>query len=278
MDRPLLVFDGDDTLWIVEPLYDEARLSAAVYVDTLGFDSRRWEVLQRAMDIENVKKLGLAANRFPTSCVEAYREVVKEAGEQLDKDAEEEVWQRAASVFESKAPLVEGVASVLDELSSAHNLALLTQGESSVQERRVSQIGLVHFFDAVHIVERKSSAVFAGLLRETSSQPPTSWSIGNSLPSDVYPALNIGMSAIWLDAHVWEYERRQVEVVEGRLLRAERLVDVPAVLRREESGHSEQVSGRPASRTGSSERLDRIAALSGSPSSMFCSLSSWARC
>jgi putative hydrolase of the HAD superfamily len=239
MSSPLLVFDGDDTLWVVEPLYDEARSSAGDYLRDQGLDPQRWEVLQRAIDVENVKKLGLAASRFPTSCVEAYRQVVKETGGQPDKDVEEEVWRRAARVFERKAPLVSAARDVLEELASTYRLALLTQGELWVQERRVNQSGLAHFFEVVQITERKSSAVFAGLLDELNAQPSASWSIGNSLPSDIYPALDIGMSAVWVDAHVWEYERRQVEVIEGCLLRAERLADIAEVLRRRNSRHFE---------------------------------------
>jgi len=36
MERPLIVFDGDDTLWYVEPLYDDARMRAAALVSSAG--------------------------------------------------------------------------------------------------------------------------------------------------------------------------------------------------------------------------------------------------
>ncbi len=37
--------------------------------------------------------------------------------------------------------------------------------------------------------------------------PGSSWSVGNSLGSDILPALSCGLLAIWIPAHVWEHEQ-----------------------------------------------------------------------
>ena len=44
------------------------------------------------------------------------------------------------------------------------------------------------------------------------SKRGSAWSVGNSLASDINPALRIGMRAIWIDAPVWEYERRDSQM------------------------------------------------------------------
>jgi putative hydrolase of the HAD superfamily len=231
MTDELLVFDGDDTLWRVEPLYDEARNFARDFVASLGLDSVRWEALQRVIDVENVRSMGLHPRRFPTSCVEAYERLAHETDPVPKEAAKQIIRDLASSVFRRPAPLVAGAERVLRELSLEFRLVLLTRGHESVQRKRIEDSGLGAYFEATFIVPQKDAAVFREVLEEVSGSPKRSWSIGNSLPSDIYPALESGMAAAWVDAHVWEYERRPVEEVAGRLIVAESLEDLPSLLK-----------------------------------------------
>ncbi|PYR76138.1 MAG: hypothetical protein DMF87_18855, partial [Acidobacteria bacterium] len=63
----MVVFDGDDTLWTTEPLYDEARQRARREVAAAGVDGAEWERLERATDVKNVTVMGFSVERFPTS-------------------------------------------------------------------------------------------------------------------------------------------------------------------------------------------------------------------
>ena len=77
---PLVVWDGDDTLWFVEQLYDSARAAVADLVRSSGFNAETWDTLQRAVDLDNVGTMGLSRLRFPTSCVEAPMRVAADEG------------------------------------------------------------------------------------------------------------------------------------------------------------------------------------------------------
>lgn len=233
MMRSLVVFDGDDTLWFVEGLYDAARAEAARIVEESGLDAEAWEALQRTIDVENVARLGLSAERFPTSCVQAYEQLSRLSGQSADPSVREAVRAAAARVFDSAAPVAERAEAVLSELSEKHRLALLTRGDPRVQRKRLAGTGLESFFERVEIVAHKDAAVFRQLLGQLGVHPEHAWSVGNSLPSDINPALECGMSAIWIDADVWEYERREVVPSPGRLFIAHSLSDVTDVLRRE---------------------------------------------
>jgi putative hydrolase of the HAD superfamily len=226
----LIVFDGDDTLWRVEHLYDEARESAAQIVASSGLDAAQWEELQREIDVENVSRFGLSRHRFPTSSVEAYERLAESSGVQVDREARTRVRRAAASVFERKAPLMTGARQVLEQLRGDHRLALLTQGDPVVQQKRIDDSRLGALFDAVHIVDRKDERSFEQVLDELSTPPVAAWSVGNSLPSDINPALRMGMSAIWIEAHVWAHERREVEPAPGRFFTASSLRDVPKLV------------------------------------------------
>lgn len=229
--KPVVVFDGDDTLWFVEHLYDRARAEAAELVGSLGLDPADWEARQRLIDVANVATMGLQATRFPTSCAKAYTDASLAAGRLPSAGEASKVWGCAAQVFDWEALPALGVADLLDDLTADFRLVLLTKGDLWVQKKRVGDSGLERFFTSVEIVEQKTAESFRWLLDSLAADPAESWSVGNSLPSDINPALATGMNAVWVDAHVWEHERREVEPLPGQLLRAETLRDVPPILR-----------------------------------------------
>jgi putative hydrolase of the HAD superfamily len=234
----LVVFDGDDTLWISEPLYDQARSRARKLVEQAGFDGERWETLERAIDMKNVPEYGLSAERFPNSCVQAYEALLLETNRPPNASVKETIWEAANSVFQHPAELVPGVHDVLDELARIATLALLTQGDSRVQRRRLDQTDLTDFFDAVHGVEQKTKASFRRIMSKFAAKPDNSWSIGNSLASDINPALSLGMNAIWIPQHVWEYEQRETTPVPGRLFVSNSLTEVPRLILSARGGHA----------------------------------------
>jgi len=109
-------------------------------------------------------------------------------------------------------------------------LALLTQGDRVVQEKRIEDSGLGSLFEAVSIVERKNDASFASVLDAVGVAPDDSWSVGNSIPSDINPALRLGMATIWIEAHVWPHEQREDVPEEGRLFVCSSLREVPQII------------------------------------------------
>lgn len=228
----VIVFDGDDTLWETEPLYDRARSEAARVVAAAGFDPDDFEMLQRSIDTDNVRTMGLSAERFPTSSVEAFEELARRGGTKADQEALRRVYEASAAVFETQAPLLPYAEELLATLARSCRLALLTKGDQQVQRRRIEASGLRPYFDEIEIVSNKGRETFLDLLVRMRAIAGESWSIGNSLPSDVAPALEAGMRAIWIDAHVWAHERRQLDVdmASPGLYVAVGLRDVPEIL------------------------------------------------
>jgi putative hydrolase of the HAD superfamily len=227
-----IIFDGDDTLWETEALYDRARSDAAQVVASAGYDPETFETLQRTIDGRNVTTMGLSAERFPTSSVEAFEELARRAGAVVSREARHDVYLVSAAVFDAKAPVLPFADELLASLAGSVRLLLLTKGDEVVQMRRVDSSGLRHYFDSVEIVADKGVGTYQRLLQRIGAEPSMSWSIGNSLPSDVAPALLAGTSAIWIDAHVWEHERREhgADMSNPRLHVAAGLRDVPAIL------------------------------------------------
>jgi putative hydrolase of the HAD superfamily len=228
--KRLVIFDGDDTLWLSEPLYDQARQSARELVEAAGLDGSQWEELERTIDVANVPRLGFSAKRFPTSCVEAYEQLVGQHSLVLDEGLRKAIWDIAASVVTTPAPLVPSAPEVLETLATRATLVLLTQGDPRVQQMRVSHSNLWDYFEAIHAVLRKTSENFSDLLRRFDVPAEHAWSVGNSLPSDINPALSLGMNAVWIPTHVWEYEKRETVPASGLMTMARSLADVPSIV------------------------------------------------
>jgi putative hydrolase of the HAD superfamily len=230
--RPGVVFDGDDTLWSTEPLYDEARSIARAIVAACGLDPERWESLERQIDVENVALLGYSPERFPTSCVQAYEAVVG-SGQPADAATAERIRAAARSVFERDPPLLPGALETLSMLRARDiRLALLTKGDHEVQLRRIASSGLAALFDVIEIVPEKSPETIRLVTATLGVKPASAWMVGNSMRSDVLPALAAGLHAIWIDAHVWEHERTHDHLVDDRVVVASTLTDILEVIKK----------------------------------------------
>ena len=228
-----LVFDGDDTLWSTEPLYDRARQRAREEVVRAGLDGAEWEDLERRIDVENVRHLGFSVERFPTSCAQAYEAVARANNSPASPAVIERVRAAAQTVFGEDPPLVPGARELLEGLrAQGAKLALLTKGDHDLQLRRVKHSGLADLFDVIQIVEEKPPTAFREIITQLQTEPENTWSVGNSVRSDILPAIEAGLRAIWIDAHVWEHERFSETFSHPRVLVVKSLTQVTALLKR----------------------------------------------
>ena len=226
-----VIFDGDDTLWQTERLYDEARAAARAAVSEDADIGAQWEELQRRIDVENVAILGFSPERFPTSCVQAYQQLSASRGWIYDGRVAAAVRNAAEGVFCQDPALVPGVHETLSALRSDRiRLALLTKGDLGVQQRRVTASGLKKYFDLVRIVPLKTPDMIRTVAGELGVPLGNAWMVGNSVRSDVIPALEAGIRAIWINTHVWEYERAHDHLVDERVIAVSQISEVPAVI------------------------------------------------
>lgn len=233
--RPVIVFDGDDTLWWTEPLYDRARSRAAEVVAAHGLDADLWDEAQRQQDIVNVEVMGYSAERFPTSSVQALDLVARLTGTPVTDELRRAVRAASQTVFRDAPQVVPDAAGVLRAITKRFDAVLLTTGDKAVQHHRLEQSGLRRFFSAVNVVPSKSETLFRRLVERRSNG---SWSVGNNVASDIVPALDAGADGVWVDAYVWGYERARMAAAldaldaatEARVVRADTLSEVPDIV------------------------------------------------
>lgn len=222
-----IIFDADDTLWRTEPLYDMALDLAQAEVERHGIDGDEWRSLQRKIDLENVKTMGFSADRFPLSSQQAYEKLASAPSAEVA--AKINYFSRA--VFRSVAEPVPGVERTLRTLrDQGYKLGLITKGELDVQNKRIADSGLASHFSAYVVVSGKTPDMFTALCTMLDVAPANTVSIGNSLSSDIVPALEAGLSGILIDAYVWEHERNHTPDLPDGVAELRAFSEIPKTL------------------------------------------------
>jgi putative hydrolase of the HAD superfamily len=163
--------------------------------------------------------------------VETYDAFARRQGKSPTLRVEQRISQIATSVVRNKTRPMPRAKEVLRALQGRCRLVLLTKGEYVLQERRVAESGFSELFQRAVIVEHKERETFLRVVRELDAAPDSIWSVGDSLRSDVKPALEAGLNAVWIPQETWGYESAEV-TDEQRVVRARTIREVPQILRK----------------------------------------------
>jgi putative hydrolase of the HAD superfamily len=215
-----LIFDADDTLWENNVLFDRAIDDFVEWVAHPTLDQAA--IREILLDIEraNAATHGYGSKVFLRSLHECFERLAERPVD--DADAAD-IARLTARLVNHDIELIPDVAPTLDELGRRHDLLLLTKGDPEEQERKVEASGLGHHFRAVVIVPEKEPSVYAELARAEALDPGRTWMIGNSIKSDVNPALEVGMGAVFIpNANTWALEHAELDPTAPRLLQLDR--------------------------------------------------------
>jgi putative hydrolase of the HAD superfamily len=228
--RAGVIFDGDDTLWETQSLYNEAKRLFFSEMKGTGFDFGEVRERFEAIDRSNVSRLGFSRRRFPQSMCDTYRSFCDERLSPTEPEMMERIRSIGESVFEATAPVADGAAKTLETLKAASLILLLaTKGDTDVQRVRIHRSGLGEYFDGQYILPEKGRGEFSLIVSEWELEVERSWSVGNSPRSDIAPALGVGLCAIFLRNVGWTYEDQELPS-SPRLYFAATLREVPSII------------------------------------------------
>lgn len=224
--REWVIFDGDNTLWDVEILYDQAREQLCTTLANVGADPEVADRFQRTRDAELHTQLGYSPDRFPQSFTDTVRHCLGRSDATLEHRARE----LAKEVFRAQAPLAPDVDEALQRLTQRYLLALLTAGDEAVQTQRLVAFRRTDHFHAIRIVPSKSVATLQSFVDDHGISGSHAWVVGDSLRSDIEPAIALGIRAIHLEVPNWHLVERGDRTLPAGAHRAESLLDVCAIL------------------------------------------------
>jgi putative hydrolase of the HAD superfamily len=209
--RPTLIIDADDTLWENNIYYEQSIAAFVKLMVAQSFEREEAEHTVDAVERERVPLVGYAPEEFARSLVIAYQRLCERHGRPVEDNVSNRVLEIGREVVEYPIVLLEGVEETLARLSGRFHLILLTKGDRQAQESKVTRSGLSHLFDGVHIVPEKDTEVFQNLLDRYGLEPKQTWMVGNSPRSDINPAVEAGIGAIYVPhPNTWTMEIENV--------------------------------------------------------------------
>lgn len=227
--RDWVIFDADNTLLNLEGIYNQTRDEFVGYMASLGFDPREVEAYQRKRDAQLFEVLGYRSSRFPKSFMDTAEHFLKHP----DPAVLREALRIGESNFDRRPNMFEDAPGVINALKPDYNVRVFTAGHSKRQLSRLRPLMEAVGLPEEHVitVSRKTPRTFANLVRRARLDPRRAWMIGDSIRSDIIPAREIGMNAIHVQHDNWrEVEHAGLTLPEGAFS-AERLADVPALVR-----------------------------------------------
>jgi len=207
----LAIFDGDDTLWSTQPLYEGAKQKFALLIRQSGFTEGDVVGLLDSIDAERVATAGYSTTRFRDSMVKTYEVLSSRHGRAPAPSVIHRIQDFANEVFLSSPLVYPEVPASLEAIAVGYNLALLTKGDREVQRRRIQAADLGNLFDALYVVSDKGSGVYRQVLGDFGEASARAWAVGNSIKSDINPALRVGIRGILIKRTTWLYEEAELE-------------------------------------------------------------------
>ncbi len=129
----------------------------------------------------------------------------------------------AERILERPVEVITGVPETLQYLAGRHDLTLFTKGHPEEQKLKVDRSGLAPLFAHTAIVKEKDADAYRRLVQERGMPPAETWMIGNSPKTDINPALEAGLNAVFIPhAHTWVLEKQDIRPGRGRLLKLQR--------------------------------------------------------
>ncbi|NGZ74514.1 HAD family hydrolase [Saccharibacillus alkalitolerans] len=207
-----LIFDLDDTLVYCNKYFDlildqfVGRMTE--WFSDYGLTAEEIRKKQLEIDIAGVHVVGFASHHFPESLIATYRHF-SAVYERIVSSAEEALLMKLGmSVYDQETEAYPGMVETLERLrSDGHGLYLYTGGEDKIQQRKIDQMKLTTYFGSdIFIRQHKNVTALEGILRAKSLPRESTWMIGNSLRTDIAPALSADIHAVYLrQEREWAY-------------------------------------------------------------------------
>ena len=213
-----LLIDADDTLWENNIYFERAIANFISFLNHHEYTPDQVREVLYDVERENILLHGYGMHSFAGALVKCFEQL---SVEPLTPALHETIHGFAYAIAEHPMEILPGVAETLAELAQRHHLFLLTKGNITEQTGKVERSGLKQYFTAVEVVAEKNAHAYNDVVEKYGLIREQTWMIGNSPTSDINPALEAGLHAVFVPHHnTWMLERGELRsaVGNGRLL------------------------------------------------------------
>ena len=219
-----LIIDADDTLWENNIYFERAFDEFVQYLDHSTLTPTEVREVLDEIELANAKIHGYGSLNFGRNLRQCYQHLAER--EVCEEDLRT-VMSFAEQILDCPMQVIDGVAETLEYLARRHDLTLFTKGHPEEQKLKIDRSGLGVYFGHTAIVKEKDVAAYRTLVAERGIDSGRAWMAGNSAKSDINPALEAGLNAIFIPhSHTWSLEHQEIRPSNGRLLVLERFADL----------------------------------------------------
>jgi putative hydrolase of the HAD superfamily len=225
-----VALDADDTLWHNESIF---HLTQDQYVDLLKDYGEPDHMRARLLEVEirNLKLYGYGVKSFTLSMIETAIDLTRGA---VPAKTIMQILELGRAMLEHPVEPLPGVAETLAALNGSYRLMMVTKGDLMNQEQKLARSGLGEYFDAIEIVSEKDAQTYRRIVARQGLEAEATVMIGNSMKSDVLPALEAGLWGIHIPYHLtWAHEHAEPPAASPRFAKLESIRDLPGWLRQQ---------------------------------------------
>src|SRR5215213_10234400 len=194
MPIDLICLDADDTLWHNMRFF-HATQDALVRMLEPFADAGVARSALEACEIRNLKLFGYGAKAFTLSMIETALEI---GGDEVSASVIRNILDAGKALHAHPVELFQGTEETLNALADRARLVLVTKGDLFHQEAKLAASGLGDRFSGIEIVSDKRPATFKRIFDRFGVLPAKAMMAGDSMRSDVLPALEAGAWAAYI--------------------------------------------------------------------------------
>ncbi len=220
-------FDADDTLWHNERFF---RLTQDRFAELLADHAERDHLEARLLAAErrNIGQYGFGIKGFVLSMIETAIEVTDE---KVPASVIRQLIAAGQDMLQHPIELLPHARAAVEAVADTHRVILVTKGDLLDQERKLAQSGLGELFDGVEIVSDKTPRTYAEIFTRHGDGPEHAMMIGNSLKSDVVPAIEAGGWGVYVPhGMTWALEHAEEPADRPRYRRLDDLGGLAALV------------------------------------------------
>lgn len=222
-------FDADDTLWHNEGFF---QLSQERFAAMLAEHGDADLIAARLLDVSrrNLDFYGFGIKSFTLSLIETAIEVT---GGRVETPTIADILAMGRDMLRHPVETLPGVQEALAALADECRFVLITKGDLLDQERKLAASGLGEMFDGVEVVSQKDAGTYRRAFARHGDGAEKAMMVGNSLKSDVLPAIAAGAWGVHIPYRVtWALEHADAPADEPRFHALETLGELPALVAR----------------------------------------------
>jgi putative hydrolase of the HAD superfamily len=220
-------FDADDTLWHHEQYFQLTEQRFAALLAEYAAPERISETLLAA-ERRNLAFYGYGVKGFTLSMIETAIEVTDGRAGAAIVSA---ILAVGREMLRHPIETLPRVREALTALAGGFRLVLITKGDLFDQERKLAESGLGELFAAVEIVSEKDSETYRRLFARHGHGAERAMMVGNSLKSDILPAIAAGSWGVHVPHAVnWVLDHAEPPLAAERFRRLASIGELPALV------------------------------------------------